>query len=371
MQQFRWSLITVVILVCLIVSCAPAATPAQPTTQANPPSAEPEVAEANTVAVASEPSAVPATSEPSAHHFTIATINKMSGIAWFTRTQEGVTEFGDAHPNTTVFIQAPPQVDAALQSQMLEDMIAQKVNAIVVTPYQPEPIEPVLKKAMEQGIVVVTEEAPNIQNANYDIEAFDNVSYGEHLMQEMAKRMDYEGKYVVFVASLTSETHKVWMDSAIAYQKANYPNMTWVGDVVESHDDAKKAYEKMKEIMKKYPDLKGMQGSSAYDIVGAGQAVEEAGMIGKIAVVGTSLPSMAGNLIESGAVSLAACWDPKYSGEVRNLIALMILEGKNDAIKDGLNLEIPGYESIKVVGKVIYGSAWLDFTKDNYKDYNF
>lgn len=355
MKRIVWCIISGLVLIAMIAGCAPAATPAAPT-QSNSTAAPAQATQAETTA---------------AQKFTIATINKMSGIAWFTRTQEGVTEFANNHPNVTAFIQAPPKVDAALQSQMLEDMIAQKVDAIVVTPYQPEPIEPVLKKAMDQGIVVVSEEAPNIQNANYDIEAFDNVSYGEHLMQELAKRMDYEGKYVVFVASLTSETHKVWMDSAIAYQKANYPKMTWVGDVIESHDDSNQAYEKMKEVMKKYPDLKGMQGSSAYDVVGAGQAVEEAGMDDKIAVVGTSLPSMAGNLIATGAVDLAACWDPKYSGEVRNLIALMILEGKNSDIKDGLNLGIPGYESIKVVGKVIYGSAWLDFTKDNYKDYNF
>ncbi len=57
----------------------------------------------------------------------------------------------------------------------------------------------------------------------------------------------------------------------------------------ESYDDAQKAYEKGKELLKKYPNLKGFQGSSANDVVGFGQAVEEAGLNGKVFVVGTSI----------------------------------------------------------------------------------
>jgi simple sugar transport system substrate-binding protein len=303
--------------------------------------------------------------------FTIATINKMDGIPWFDRSAEGIKAFSEAHPNVKAFIQGPPKVDAALQTQMIEDIIAQKVDAICVTPFQPEPLEPVLKKAMDRNIVVITQEASNAKNVYYDIEAFDNASYGRHLMDAMAKRMGGKGEYAVFVASLTSKTHNEWVDSAIAYQKQKYPNMKLVGTKNESYDDPQKAYEKMKEVLTKYPNIKGVQGSSAYDVVGIGQAVEEAGLQNKIMVVGTSLPSMVGMLIESGAVKMASVWDPALAARVESEIALMILEGKQSKIKNGLNLGIPGYNNIKVVGKVIYGQAWLDFTKENYKNYKF
>ena len=96
--------------------------------------------------------------------FTIATINKMDGIPWFDRSAEGIKAFSEAHPNVKAFIQGPPKVDAALQTQMIEDIIAQKVDAICVTPFQPEPLEPVLKKAMDRNIVVITQEASNAKN---------------------------------------------------------------------------------------------------------------------------------------------------------------------------------------------------------------
>lgn len=106
--------------------------------------------------------------------YTIATINKMDGIPWFTRTEMDVSEFAGEHPNVSTFIQGPSKVDAALQSQMIEDVIAQNVDAICVTPFQSEPLEPVLAKARERGIVVVSHEAAEQENVDFDIEPFNN-----------------------------------------------------------------------------------------------------------------------------------------------------------------------------------------------------
>ena len=74
----------------------------------------------------------------------------------------------------------------------------------------------------------MTHEAADAKNAVYDLEAFDNAAYGRHLMEEMAKRMNYEGQYAVFVGSLTQTTHNAWVDAAIALQKEKYPKMELV-----------------------------------------------------------------------------------------------------------------------------------------------
>ena len=350
-----------VILLLGLTACAPASPKSE---------SVPETQKAEAVSAESQTD-VSDQGQLTSESFTIATINKMDGIPWFTRTEQGVKEFASGHTNVKAFIQAPPKVDAALQNQMLEDMISQKVDAICVTPFQSEPLEPVLKKAMEQGIVVVSHEAADQKNVDFDIEPFNNKDFGEHLMQELAARMGEEGEYVIFVASLTSKTHNEWADAAVAYQKEHYPNMKSVGELVETYDDSQKEYDRMKEIMAKYPNLKGMQGSAATDIVGAGQAVEEAGLQDKISVVGVSLPSMVGELLETGAVDLASSWDPALSGKAMNAIALMILEGKRDELKEGVDIGIPGYDNLKQDGKVFYGQAWQDFLKENYTQFEF
>ncbi len=296
------------------------------------------------------------------------TVVKSTGFNWFKRMEVGVIEFGKQTGIRTVQI-GPSKADSAMQLQSLEDAISQKPTALAVVPLEAATLEPALKKARDRKIIVVTHEAAAIKNADYDIEAFDNAAYGRHLMEEMAKRMNYAGKYVVFVGSLTQTTHNAWVDAAVALQKQKYPKMQLVGTKNESHDDVSKAYQITKDLLKTYPDLKGIQGSDALDVVGAGQAVEEAGMSGKIVVVGTSIPSYAGTLLKSGTISLIACWDPALAGEAMNKVAQLISQGKK--VTTGTNLGIPGYENVNVVGKVIYGSAWLDMDVNNVDKYDF
>jgi simple sugar transport system substrate-binding protein len=314
-----------------------------------------------------------------AGEYTIATVVKLTGIAWFDRMEEGVNWFATDYPTVTAFQQGPSSADAALQVQVLEDLVAQGVDAMCVIPFQPETVEPVLERAREEGIVVITHEASVQQNIDLDIEAFDNAAYGRHLMDHLAERMGEEGEYAVFVGSLTSTTHNEWVDAAIAHQLENYPNMTLVGDKNESFDDPQVAYERMQELLIAYPNLKGVQGSASTDVAGVGQAVEEAGLQDVISVVGTSLPSIAGDLIETGAVDLISFWDPALAGYACNQLAVMILEGTMP--EEVLNGELPedgfgfpnlaGYEEMTIDGKVLFGAAWVDVTIDNVADWDF
>jgi simple sugar transport system substrate-binding protein len=315
------------------------------------------------------PTAVLATSSTAASApYTIGTVVKIAGINWFNRMDEGVKEFAKMTGHTA-FLKGPEKADAALQIPIIEDLIAQRVNALAVVPMSPEALEPVLKKARDAGIRVVTHEASNQQNTDVDIEAFDNTAYGAHLMDHLAKLMGEQGEYAVFVGSLTSKTHNEWADGGINRQKEAFPNMKLVTDKQESFDDSQKAYEKAKELLKAYPNLKGFQGSASTDVAGIGQAVEEAGLIGKVAVVGTSLPSIAGKLVESGAINLISFWDPKVAGMAMNELAVMLIEGKS--ITDGMSLKLPGYEKLTRKGNVLFGNAWVDVTKANLSNYSF
>lgn len=296
------------------------------------------------------------------------TVVKSTGFNWFKRMEVGVKEFGQKNGINAVQV-GPSKADSAMQLQSLEDAISQKPQALAVVPLEVAALEPALAKAKERGIVVITHEAADAKNAVYDIEAFDNAAYGRHLMEEMAKRMNYEGDYAVFVGSLTQTTHNAWVDAAVALQKEKYPNMHLVGTKNESHDDVAKAYQITKDLLKTYPNLKGIQGSDALDVVGAGQAVEEAGLSGKVAIVGTSIPSYAGDLVKAGTVSLITCWDPALAGEAMNAVAKLVLAGKT--VTDGMDLGIPGYEKVKLDGTVIYGSAWLDMDAANVDQYDF
>ena len=298
----------------------------------------------------------------------IATVVKIAGIQWFNRMEEGVNKYA-ADTGTKAFQVGPAQADPQQQAALLEDMIAQGVNAIAVVPMSPEAIEPVLKRAMDAGIVVISHEAASQQNVNYDIEAFKNEDFGANLMEQMATCMGGTGEYAVFVGSLTSQTHNQWVDGAIAYQKEKYPDMVLVGDKNETFDDQQKAYEKAQEVLRAFPNVKGLQGSASTDVAGIGLAIEERGTADATCVFGTSLPSIAGQYLETGAVDGIGFWDPSVAGYAMNKLATMVMGG--EAVTDGMDLGLPGYEAVKLDGKVIYGQAWVNVNKANMADYPF
>ena len=312
----------------------------------------------------------PVQAEP-AKKLTIATVVKIAGIAWFDRMREGVVKFGKDTGHET-FLLGPAKADAAEQVKIIEGLIAQKVDAICVVPFSPEALEPVLKKARDAGIVVISHEATNQQNVDYDIEAFVNEDYGAHMMDNLAKLMNNEGEYTNFVGSLTSKSHNQWMDGAEAQQKAKYPKMKLVSPRNEDYDDQNKAYQKSKELLTTYPNLKGILGSASTTAPGAGLAVEEAKLQAKVSVVGTSLVSSAGQYLKSGGTKTIFFWDPADAGYVMNKMAVSLIEKK--PITNGMDLGVKGYNSIKVDPKnpkVFYGAAWVDVTKENMGDYKF
>jgi simple sugar transport system substrate-binding protein len=323
------------------------------------------VAPAAPAPAAAQPTAAPAAAEP----LDFTTVVKIAGINWFNRMETGVVEWGKGN-GVNANLVGPAQADAAQQIPIIEDLISKKVDALCVVPMDPTQLDPVLKKAMDAGIIVVTHEASNQKNMNFDIEAFDNVAFGAGLMDRLAAKMGEEGEYAVFVGSLGSKTHNEWADGGIAQQKAKYPKMKMVGDKNESFDDAEKAYAKAKELLAKYPDLKGFQGSASTDVAGIGRAVEEAGLQDKVSVVGTSLPSIAGDLLTTGAIDAIGFWDPAVAGAACNKIAQMIKNGEK--VGEGTDLGIKGYNKLKLVGtNVLYGDAAVYVDGTTAKDYPF
>ncbi len=296
----------------------------------------------------------------------MVTVVKIAGINWFNRMEEGVVAWGEENGVNATLV-GPAQADAALQIPIIEDLIASGVDALCVVPMDPAQLDPVLQKAMDEGITVVTHEASSQVNMDYDIEAFDNMAYGAGLMDRLAADMGEEGEYAVFVGSLGSKTHNEWVDGGIARQMEAYPNMTMVGDKNESFDDSEIAYQKAKEILAAYPDIKGFQGSASTDVTGIGRAVEEAGLEDVVSVVGTGLPSDAGDLLFSGAIDTVGFWDPAVAGAACNQIAMMVMAGEE--VGEGTDLGIDGYNSLTAVGNVLYGDAAVYVDASNAEDY--
>ncbi|HTP26285.1 MAG TPA: autoinducer 2 ABC transporter substrate-binding protein [Anaeromyxobacteraceae bacterium] len=300
----------------------------------------------------------------------IAVVPKDATIGWFKRMDVGVTQFAK-DTGMKAYMKGPSKTDAAMQAEVIEDLISAGVDALCVVPIDPVALEPVLEKAMKKGIVVVTHEGASQQNTMYDIEAFDNNEYGAFIMDNLAKAMNYSGKYVTMVGFLTNASHNEWADGGIARQKEKYPKMQLIeADArVEIHDDPNVTYEKAKELFKKYPDLKGIFGTSGHAAPNSAKAIEELGLKGKAFTCGTGLPSQVKRYLKDGTMQYATLWDPADAGYAMAVLAKKILD--KEPVATGVNLGRKGYEKMNLKGKLLIGAGWITLTKDNVDQFDF
>ena len=277
----------------------------------------------------------------------IVVVPKDASNPWFVRMEVGVNEYAEAHPENTIYQRGTPEIDATLQAQLVQDLIAQGVDAICVVPVDPESLEPVLEQARAAGIVVIAHEGASLENVDYDIEAFNNAAYGAFIMENLAQAMGGEGVYTTMVAHVTNASHNEWADGGVAYATENYPNMTLLEEEprVESEDNGDVAYNVAKELFNKYPDLKGIMGTSSFDAPGVARAIEELGLTGKVFTSGTGMPADNAELLKSGAVQSLTLWDPALAGQAMIALAEKLLAGEE--ITTPLDLGVEGYTALE------------------------
>ena len=332
----------------------------------------------NNNAAAPEPAApAPETSAPAdtggagGGAWKIAVVPKMTSIAWFERMENGIKMYNE-HYGDNIFYGG--SVEGADQAAYVESLLAEEWDAICVTPFDTQAMEPVLEKARAQGIVVVTHEAANMANIDYDVEALDNVFVGELMMKNIGDKVGGKGEYIQTVGALTSQTHMEWTGGAEDYQKANFPDMKMVGKY-ETKDSQEEAYNKVKEALTANPNIVAHQGSASTDVAGAARAVEELGLAGKVTIVGFSLWSVSGKYVEDGIITGFYFWDSAFAAMAQITIAKAVLDGTIAEIEQNgiADPYIQGYQEMRLVQNengrpVFYAQSYVYIDKSNVAD---
>jgi simple sugar transport system substrate-binding protein len=300
-------------------------------------------------------------------------IVKLTGVNWFNRMDTGLQEFAKKTGVRTEQT-GPAQATAEGQVSIIQNLIPQKPTVIGVVPNNQQSLEGVLGRAQAAHIIVVAQEASLLQHTDFDLEAFSNADYGSSMMDALAQCMGGKGQYAATVGHLTAQSHMEWVQAALAQAQKKYPGITRVTGPVESNEDANVAYQKTKALLAKYPNLKGLEGSAATDVVGMARAVTELGLAGKVCIVGTSLPSLTREFVDKGTIYKIFLWDPGAAGEATMYAALMLAQGKK--VGTGTNLNVPGYEHIVPCGAGMSphcyrGTAQLGLGKSDIAKYNF
>jgi simple sugar transport system substrate-binding protein len=155
-----------------------------------------------------------------------------------------------------------------------------------------------------------------------------------------------------------------WLHAAVSQQVEKYPNMKLLTDAIEDHVNSARSYAIAKELLSKFPGLKGILGLTTVSCPSTALAVETAGLQDKVSVVGVSLVSACKSYLEAGSLKMISFWDPADAGYAMNEIALKLLQGEK--IHAGTNLKANGYRDLRqdnAKSNLFFGKGWIDVTK--------
>ena len=293
----------------------------------------------------------------------IGVVVKIGGIPWFNAMEAGIKRKA-AELGLNAFMVGPTSADPALQVRAVEDLIAQKVDVIGVVPNDAEVLEPVLQRARAAGIKVITHESPNQKNVDYDFELASTKGFGEAYGKSLVQATGGKGEYAVYVGGLTVPLHNAWADAAIAYIKANAPDMKQAGDRYGVAENVDQSRSTALDLMRAHPDLKAFLAFGSQGPIGAARAVAERHMEGKIAVMGPFSPGQGRKLVHDGVLSGGYMWNPALAGEVFVTLASMVSKG--EVIKDGTN--VPGLGTVHPEGHNLIVDQLVNLNKDTVDD---
>lgn len=320
-----------------------------------------ETAPAEDVAPAEDAAAETTDTAAAGSDYTIVVMPKLVGIPYFTATGEGAVKAGE-ELGVNVIYNGPTVADAAEQVKMLEDYITQGVDAICVAPNDAAALDPVLKKAREAGILILdwdTEATKDLVDAS--VHQISDQELGEHLVDSMVKAMGAEeGEWAIVTGGLSASNLNLWIDYAEKYAESKYPGLKLVADPFPTDEKQDVAISTTKDIMKAYPDVKGILCVSTPAPIGAAMAIRELGLQDKVAVVGTAVEEDCQDVLSDGSLDVGCLWNCQDLGYLTVGVAKALLDGKT--LEDGM--EIEGFGTVALEGEknIILGPP-EDYTK--------
>jgi rhamnose transport system substrate-binding protein/rhamnose transport system permease protein len=298
---------------------------------------------------------------------TIAMMPKAKGDPYFVSCRAGAEEAA-RELGVDLIWDGPTGLDAAKQSEVVENWITRKVDAIAVSVENRESISPVLRKARERGIRVVTWDADAEPLArDFFINQATPEGIGNALTDEAARLMNGSGSFAIITGALSAANQNAWMRFINSRLRAKYPRIS-VAVVRPSDDDRDKAFAETQTALKVYPALKLVMAISAPAVPGAAEAVRQAGR-SNVSVIGLSLPNMNKPYVHGGIVQTIVLWNTKDLGYLTVHAAARLAGGGMRAGSTSFSAGRLGSLEVKD-GEIILGLPLL-ITKQNIDTFDF
>jgi rhamnose transport system substrate-binding protein len=307
---------------------------------------------------------------PAGKKLVIAMMPKNKGNSYFVSCKKGAEEAADEIGATLIW-DGPTDSDSAKQNEIVERWITRKVDVIAVAAANAESLAPVLKKAMDAGIHVITFDADVLSSAadarDFFINACTPEGIADTLTDDAAKQMDSAGDFAIVSGFSSASNSNKWIELIKARVAEKYPKMRIV-TVQYCDDQQPKAAEETRAVMSTYPAVKVVMAISSEAMPGAGEAILQSGRT-DVHVIGLGLPNANKIYVAKGVTSAVVLWSTNDLGYLTVEACKDVCDG---SLKPGVT-SIPAGRmgSVQVKGDQVMLGKPVTFTKDNIGQYDF
>ncbi|MDA3937780.1 MAG: rhamnose ABC transporter substrate-binding protein [Spirochaetia bacterium] len=258
-----------------------------------------------------------------------AFIFKNTGNPYGDKQMQGFTE-GIEEQGFEAITRAPDQPTAEAQIQIIEQLITQKVASISITGNDFDALEPVLNKAMEAGVKVLSaDSAVNPASRLTHINQADPELIGRTLIQAAYDIAGGNGDIAILSATSQASNQNLWiewMKKELAENAGKYANLKLVRTAY-GDDLRDKSVSEMEALLQSFPNLKVVIAPTTVGIAAAGRVITDRGLIGKVFVTGLGLPSEMAEYIVNKSCPYMFLWNPIDVGYLTAFAATAATKG--------------------------------------------
>lgn len=216
-----------------------------------------------------------------------------------------------ADRNATVDCISVDDFDPMKWTNTLDNLITSGYDAITFFGVSKE-LVPVTKKAVDAGILVYCFNCDTGKESGRTAwYGMDDKAAGVAAGEALVKAVGKDGKYAIITGSFNVTGHELRRKGARSITD-NEKGLKLVGEY-ENNDAADKAYTLATNIINANPDIKAIY-VTAGGPSGAAQAIQDAGMTGKIALLCHDVLQETAPYIKSGTISVCIDQDPFNQG---------------------------------------------------------
>jgi len=301
--------------------------------------------------------------------FAIVDVPKLIGIGYFDSTSRVILRGAASLPDVTATTEGPTQVNIDDQITLIDNDITSGIDGILFSANDPEAIAPVLRRALEAGINVVGYDSDAVPDARqWFINPAEFNGVAKSLIDELGAQIGPEGSFAIVTSTFTTPNQARWIAEMEADQVACDPKTTWL-ETVEAQEDNILSFNQANTLLNRYgEDLDGIVRMTS--VATPAEAVSQAGLCGKTAVVGLATPNAMKPYVTSGCVQSAVLWD---TGAMGFAAALAVHAAANGTLKPGdTTFDAGDLGTLQIVnGSQILLDAPTVFTAENIKDFVF